>query len=84
MAMAAQCIARLCGSRTHRTLVSVHALRAEKSAALLIFLYSKRGGFEEAGVAPAAWKPSAEKTETKRRPSILIGNVVSIGLIRGW
>lgn len=59
----------VCAAPTHTTsAVSVHALRAEKSAALLIFLYSHGGVWGGGRSRPE--KPSAEKTETKRHPSL--------------
>lgn len=60
--------ARVCVRHSHiDSAVSVHALRAEKSAALLIFLYSSGAG---AGGRPRPEKVSAEKTETKKHPSL--------------
>lgn len=67
-------------SPTHRRAMSVHALRAEKSAALLIFLYSAEGGRE---LARGLKKCLLKKPRRKSTPPFLIGNVVSIGLILG-
>lgn len=75
---------RVCVRPTHTTTraVSVHALRAEKSAAILIFLYSHGGARVVRGGSPAAWKTVCwKKPRRKGTPPFLIGNVVSIGLI---
>lgn len=80
--MTTQCSAAVCawGTHTSATAVSVHALRAEKSAALLIFLYSVEGGWE---FARGLKKCLLKKPRRKSTPPFLIGNVVSIGLILG-
>lgn len=70
----------VCAAPTHTTsAVSVHALRAEKSAALLIFLYS-HGGVGEGG-ARGLKNRLLKKPRRKGTPPFLIGNIVSIGLI---
>lgn len=69
--LAAQCGARVCAWVTHiqPRAVSVHALRAEKSAALLIFLYSHGGlGGNVGGGRPRPEKPSAEKNRDEKAP----------------
>lgn len=71
--VATQCSARVCAWRAHTQprAVSVHALRAEKSAALLIFLYSHGGLGRNVGVDARGLKNRLlKKTETKRHPSL--------------
>lgn len=61
---------RVCVTHTHHNrAVSVHALRAEKSAAILIFLYSHEGARGGKGEArPRPEKPSAEKNRDEKAP----------------
>lgn len=69
--LATQCGARVCawGAHTQARAVSVHALRAEKSAALLIFLYSHGGVRGKCGGGrPRPEKPSAEKNRDEKAP----------------
>lgn len=69
--LATRCGACVCPPLTHTPprVVSVHALRAEKSAALLIFLYSHGGlGRNVGGGRPRPEKPSAEKNRDEKAP----------------